>query len=69
VLLDKMADAPPVGYLVINVLEAAGHNQEDEKVWEPEFRAGYARGELLEGARVLGRPPTAGADAGRGGGG
>lgn len=39
-----MADGP-VGYLVINVLESAGHDSDDQQVWEPDFKSGYARGE------------------------
>lgn len=42
------------GYLVINVLEAAGHDSEDAVVWEPEFKQGYARSKL-GGRRVRGR--------------
>lgn len=38
------------GYLVINVLEAAGHDSDDAVVWEPEFNKGYARGALGSGA-------------------
>lgn len=38
-------EAPPLGYLVINVLESAGHDSEDAPVWEPNFKEGYARGE------------------------
>jgi hypothetical protein len=36
----------PLGYLVINVLESAGHDSEDQPVWESEFKQGYARGRL-----------------------
>lgn len=39
--------AEPAGYLVINVLEADGTDSDDAKVWEPEFKSGYARGEQL----------------------
>lgn len=41
-----MAEGGPLGYLVINVLEAAGHDSEDAVVWDPDFKQGYARGEL-----------------------
>lgn len=41
-----MAGEPErVGFLIINVLEAAGHDSDDAVVWEPEFKQGYARGE------------------------
>ena len=47
-----MAEAPaPVGYLVINVLEAAGHDADDAAVWEPDFKQGHARGECWVGPR------------------
>ena len=42
-----MAEGGPLGYLVINVLEAAGHDSEDAVVWDPDFKQGYARGEGL----------------------
>ena len=40
----EMSEGGPLGYLVINVLEAAGHDSDDAVVWEPEFKQGYARG-------------------------
>ncbi len=44
----SMADgtAKVTGYCIINVLESAGHDSEDQGVWEPDFKSGYARGEL-----------------------
>lgn len=39
-----MTEGGPLGYLVINVLEAAGHDSEDAVVWDPDFKQGYARG-------------------------
>ncbi|KAL4428126.1 hypothetical protein ABPG75_002215 [Micractinium tetrahymenae] len=47
------AEAPPLGYLVINVLEAAGHDAEDAPVWESEFKQGYARVEIRGGPRTI----------------
>lgn len=47
-----MADRP-VGYLVINVLESAGHDNEDKPVWGDEFTQGHARGEP-QSVRVAG---------------
>lgn len=38
------ANGAVAGFLVINVLEAAGHDSDDAVVWEPEFKNGYARG-------------------------
>lgn len=38
-------EPPPLGYLIVNVLEAAGHDAEDAPVWDAEFKQGYARGE------------------------
>ncbi|KAK2076045.1 hypothetical protein QBZ16_001381 [Prototheca wickerhamii] len=32
------------GYLVIKVLEVAGHDKNDEPVWEPSFKHGYVKG-------------------------
>lgn len=46
-------EAPPLGYLVINVLEAAGHDSEDAPVWDSEFKQGYARVEIRGGARTI----------------
>ena len=40
----------PTGFLVINVLEAAGHDSNDAGVWEPDFKEGYARGEAASSA-------------------
>lgn len=48
-----MAEGGPLGYLVINVLEAAGHDSEDAVVWDPDFKHGYARGELRVNAGSL----------------
>lgn len=48
-----MADVPPVGYLVINVLESAGHDSDDERVWEPTFKSGYARVEIRGGPKTI----------------
>lgn len=45
-----MSEGGPLGYLVINVLEAAGHDSDDAVVWEPEFKQGYARGARPWGA-------------------
>lgn len=42
------------GYLVIKVLEVAGHDKNDEPVWEPSFKHGYVKGARL-GGRALGR--------------
>ncbi|EFN55137.1 expressed protein [Chlorella variabilis] len=47
-----MADGP-VGYLVINVLESAGHDSDDQQVWEPDFKSGYARVEIRGGAKTI----------------
>lgn len=35
------------GYLVVKVLEVAGHNKNDEPVWDPSFQAGYVKGESI----------------------
>lgn len=35
----------PKGWLVVKVLEVAGHNKEDEVVWDPSFDRGFVRGE------------------------
>lgn len=44
----------PLGYLVINILESAGHDSEDQPVWEPEFKHGYARGGPTSAASLWG---------------
>lgn len=48
-----MADAAPLGYLVINVLESAGHDSEDAPVWDPDFKSGYARVEIRGGPKTI----------------
>ncbi|KAI3428718.1 hypothetical protein D9Q98_007542 [Chlorella vulgaris] len=47
-----MADRP-VGYLVINVLESAGHDNEDKPVWGDEFTQGHARVEIRGGSKTI----------------
>lgn len=32
------------GYLVVKVLEAAGHNSEDVEVWDPSINEAYVKG-------------------------
>jgi hypothetical protein len=32
------------GYLVVKVLEAAGHNSEDIKVWDDTLKEGFVKG-------------------------
>ena len=55
VLRDVMAAQ---GYLVVKVLEAAGHNSEDERVWDANFTEGFVKGERLSPAPAR-RPPAA----------
>lgn len=33
------------GYLVVKVLEAAGNNSDDVKVWDPSFKEGFVKSE------------------------
>lgn len=48
-----MTEGGPLGYLVINVLEAAGHDSEDAVVWDPDFKQGYARVEIRGGPKTI----------------
>ncbi|KAL6779845.1 hypothetical protein ACKKBG_A13965 [Auxenochlorella protothecoides x Auxenochlorella symbiontica] len=41
------------GYLVVKVLEVAGHNKNDEPVWDPSFQAGYVKVEIRGGSRIV----------------
>jgi hypothetical protein len=34
------------GYLVVKVLEAADHNSDDVKVWDPNFTHGFVKSKL-----------------------
>lgn len=34
----------PKGFLVVKVLEAAGHNSSDVRVWDPSFTEGFVKG-------------------------
>lgn len=49
-----MSEGGPLGYLVINVLEAAGHDSEDAVVWDPDLKQGYARGAFRVGLVAAG---------------
>ena len=53
----------PTGFLVINVLEAAGHDSNDAGVWEPDFKEGYARGEAVAPGGSAHRRRVAGREA------
>ncbi|KAI7845712.1 hypothetical protein COHA_000826 [Chlorella ohadii] len=48
-----MSEGGPLGYLVINVLEAAGHDSEDAVVWDPDLKQGYARVEIRGGPKTI----------------
>jgi hypothetical protein len=48
-----MSEGGPLGYLVINVLEAAGHDSEDVVVWDPDLKQGYARVEIRGGPKTI----------------
>lgn len=51
-----MASEPqPLGWLVVNVLESAGHDSDDAVVWDPDFKQGQARGERRRCSRRNGR--------------
>lgn len=41
------------GYLVVKVLEAADHNSDDVKVWDPNFTHGFVKIEIRGGARTV----------------
>jgi hypothetical protein len=36
------------GYLVVKVLEAAGHNSDDQIVWTSELKEGFCKSEWLD---------------------
>jgi hypothetical protein len=53
------SDASIKSYLVVKVLEASGHNSNEVKVWDDDFKEGYVRGEAGQRsvvARGAGRP-------------
>lgn len=43
----------PKGYLVVKVLEAAGHNSNDVPVWDASFDEGYVRVEIRGGPKTI----------------
>eukprot|EP00887_Chlorella_sp_A99_P002540 scaffold6.g2540.t1 len=45
--------AKPEGYLVVKVLEAAGHNSSDQPVWDASFTEGFVKVEIRGGPRTI----------------
>ena len=53
-----MAPEVPQGYLVVKVLEAAGHNGDDAKVWDDSLKEAFVKSECAHQRSGL-KPRTA----------